>query len=462
MDDILAGRRGSVTWLGRRWLVPLVVTGGVVVASAGIATVNAATGGHGTGRGYHSGSVSIVTRAAGADGFVLVDPSRGGIEVRDLNGGYFGGAYSGERVTDADDRWGNGVADDPVTANVDAYYAAEMTWDYLLRVHKRAGVAGDGTGPVLFTNAGEAGDGIASYEADCRCVLLSPPAAGGRSMNTIDVVAHELGHGLSGLTAGFDNHGESGGLNEASSDIIGTLVEFAAANRTDTPDYTIGESTSGGPLRRMDAPAAGCWDPTLADQDDTHVIAGPAIKFFYQLAVGSGPSRWGDSPTCGGAPAVTGLGNDKAGRIWYRALTVYMVPNTDYAGAREATRRAAADLYGAGSVEAQTVTAAWAAVGVDGTKPVPTAPIGPKIKFVGGWWDVAGAPTYHYIQFSHPQRQKVQLSATGLPPGLQLDPNTGRVHGTPATIGEYEVTLTATDSDGNTRTHELTWSITAG
>jgi hypothetical protein len=441
---------------------PLAVTvGAVMLAVAGVTTVNAAPRVDGAGHGYHSGPVTIVTNGGPGDGYTLFDPGRGGIEVRDLNGGYLAGPYSGGRPTDADNHWGTGVADDPATANVDAYYAAEMTWDYLLRTHGRAGLAGDGTGFTLFTNAGEAGDRTASYQADCRCVLLGPPPTGGRSMNTVDIIAHELGHGLSGLTAGFDNFGESGGLNEASSDIIGTLVEFAAANRTDPPDYTIGEGTSDGPIRRMDAPATGCWDPTLADEDDTHVIAGPAIKFFYQLAVGSGRSRWGDSPTCAGAPAVTGIGNDKAGRIWYRALTVYMVSNTGYAGARDATRRAAADLYGAGGAEARTVAAAWAAVGVDGTAPVPPAPTGPKIKFVGSWSDTAGVPTYHYIQVSHPRRQRVQLSAVGLPPGLQLDPNTGRVHGTPAVSGEYPVTLTAVDPAGNTSTHELTWFITA-
>ncbi|WP_198153878.1 M4 family metallopeptidase [Catenuloplanes japonicus] len=428
----------------------------------GVATAGVVTRVTGIGDGYHSGSVPIATRGEPRTGYTLVDPSRGNIEVRDLNGGLFSGPYDGVQPTDADNRWGTGVADDPATANIDAYYAAEMTWDYLLRTHARAGLAGDGTGFLLMTNIGEASDRTASYQADCRCVMLSPPPAGDRSMNTIDIVAHELGHGLSGLTAGFDNWGESGGLNEASSDIIGTLVEFAAANPKDTPDYTIGEGTTGGPLRRMNAPETGCWDPTLADHDDTHVIGGPAIKFFYQLAVGSVSARWGDSPTCDGGPAVTGIGNDKAGRIWYRALTVHMVPNTDYAGARDATLRAAADLYGAGGVESRTVAAAWDAVGVDGSRPVPAAPTGPRMKVSFSWWDSVGTPTYHYVQVTHPQRQKVQIGATGLPPGLRLDPGTGRLHGTPTTAGEYLVTLTATDAAGNTVTREVTWDITTG
>jgi Zn-dependent metalloprotease len=62
-------------------------------------------------------------------------------------------------------------------------------------------------------------------------------------------------------------------------------------------------------------------------------------------------------------PAVT-LSRDAAGKIWYRALTVYMTSSTTYAGARTATLNAARDLYGAGSVQQNTVAAAWSAVSV--------------------------------------------------------------------------------------------------
>jgi Zn-dependent metalloprotease len=61
---------------------------------------------------------------------------------------------------------------------------------------------------------------------------------------------------------------------------------------------------------------------------------------------------------------VTGIGRDAAQRIWFRALTVYMTSNTDYAGARTATLSAATDLYGASSAQHAAVAAAWSAVGV--------------------------------------------------------------------------------------------------
>ncbi|HET7772707.1 MAG TPA: M4 family metallopeptidase, partial [Burkholderiaceae bacterium] len=61
---------------------------------------------------------------------------------------------------------------------------------------------------------------------------------------------------------------------------------------------------------------------------------------------------------------ITGIGRDAAARIWYRALTVYMTSNTNYAGARTATLKAATDLYGSGSANYNAVNAAWAAVSV--------------------------------------------------------------------------------------------------
>jgi zinc metalloprotease ZmpA len=70
------------------------------------------------------------------------------------------------------------------------------------------------------------------------------------------------------------------------------------------------------------------------------------------------------SPTCNGAPAVTGIGHDAAAKIWYRALTVYMTSSTDYHGARTASLNAARDLYGAGSTQYNAVNAAWAGVNV--------------------------------------------------------------------------------------------------
>ena len=124
---------------------------------------------------------------------------------------------------------------------------------------------------------------------------------------------------------------------------------------------------SGQPLRWMDQPSrdgvsADCWSRTVK-RLDVHNSSGVANHFFYLLAVGSGASQFGNSPTCNGS-TITGIGNAKAGAIWYRALTVYMTSRTSFSGARTATLSAAGDLYGVGGVEYNTVAAAWSAVNV--------------------------------------------------------------------------------------------------
>jgi Zn-dependent metalloprotease len=106
-----------------------------------------------------------------------------------------------------------------------------------------------------------------------------------------------------------------------------------------------------------------------------HYSSGVANHFYYLLAEGAvvpagfGSGTWANLTTasmvCNGNTAITGIGRDAASKIWYRALTVYMTSNTNYAGARAATLSAAADLYGNGTANYNAVAAAWSAVGVN-------------------------------------------------------------------------------------------------
>src|SRR5690349_10011510 len=192
-------------------------------------------------------------------------------------------------------------------------------------------------------------------------------------LTSLDVAGHEMSHGVTENSANLTYSGESGGLNESTSDIFGTMVEFFANNPSDPGDYLIGEQfdkTHKG-LRRMDNPAsdgksANCWSSSVGNLD-VHYSSGVGNHFFYLLAEGSGQKTIGgvvhNSPTCNGS-TVTGIGRTAAAAIWYRALTVYMTSSTDYHGARTATLSAAQDLYGAGSTQYNAVNAAWAGVGV--------------------------------------------------------------------------------------------------
>ncbi|WP_026211730.1 M4 family metallopeptidase [Longispora albida] len=321
----------------------------------------------GTGHGYHVGTVPVGSTAAGGT-FELRDGARGGGYTTNLNGATNG---NGSIYTSASDVFGDGSTTHPAAVGVDAHYGVAMTWDYYKNVHGRNGIRNDGVGAYSRVHYGS--KYINAFWSDqCFCMTYGDGdlAQGWHPLTSIDVAGHEMSHGVTSNSAGLVYRGEPGGLNEATSDIFGTLVEFYANNPNDAPDYLIGEMlrTNGTSLRYMDQPSrdgrsADCWYNKVG-RLDVHLSSGVANHFFYLLAVGSGSSQWGNSPTCDGS-SVSGIGNDKAGKIWYRALTVHMTSRTDYKGARVATLNAATDLYGAGSAEYNAVAAAWSAVSVN-------------------------------------------------------------------------------------------------
>jgi Zn-dependent metalloprotease len=421
------------------------------------------TAGTGTGHGLHVGDVELSTTRRDDGTYALVDGDRGGNTVRDgLNGWHDMSIGKFAEFSDTDDVWGDGTRADRATAAVDVLYGMAKTWDYLKETFGRSGLADDGKGVTAYVHRG-VDYGNASWRDDCDCMLFGDGEPGEQPFTTIDIVAHELAHGLTDQTANFVYAGESGGLNESTSDIFGTLVEFYANNPVDAPDYLIGERTlvRDPALRRMDEPSmdgksASCWTPTVKNLD-VHYSSGIGNKFFYNLAVGSVASQWGESSPCGQAGPVTGIGNDRAARIWFHALSVYMVSNTDYAGAREATLRAAADLYGADSTERRAVDAAWLAAGVDDSQTpygapqfLPFADYTPSPQI--------GEPVRIQVAARDPQHQPITFSATELPSGVTISAD-GLISGTPDTRKSYISSIIATDPDGNSSDQSMVWAI---
>ncbi len=324
----------------------------------------------GKGSSEYSGEVELGTSKEGS-GYTLTDADRGGHKTTNLENKEDG---EGKAFTDDDDNWGTGKPDDPQTAAVDAHYGAAATWDYYKNVHGRDGIAGDGKGAYSRVHYGDSYVN-AFWDDSCFCMTYGDGQGNKAPLTALDVAGHEMSHGVTSKTAGLEYSGESGGLNEATSDIFGTSVEFNAKNTTDVGDYLIGEAIDingdGTPLRYMDKPSkdgqsADNWSDDVGDQD-VHYSSGVANHFFYLLSEGSGAKEINgvkyDSPTADGSK-VEGIGRDKAEKIWYKALTTYMTSNTDYHAAREATQKAATDLFGADSAEAKGVDAAWAGVNV--------------------------------------------------------------------------------------------------
>jgi Zn-dependent metalloprotease len=320
----------------------------------------------GSGKGIFVGNVTVGSTLSGGS-YLLKDTV--GNYTTDLKQATSG---TGTQFTDADDVWGNGSVSDRASAAVDAQYGAEKTFDYYKNVQGRNGIKNDGVGARSRVHYGN------NYENafwDGTQMTYGDGASNTHPLVELDVAAHEMSHGVTENTAGLAYTGDAGGLNEATSDIFGTAVEFYAANASDAGDYLIGEEIdlngNGTPLRYMDKPSRDgaskdCWSSSLGSLDP-HYSSGPLNHWFYLASEGSGSKTINGtsytSPTCNGS-TVTGIGRDKAAKIWYRTLSTYLTSSSNYAAARNGAIRSAKDLYGASSAECTGVAAAFSAIAV--------------------------------------------------------------------------------------------------
>ncbi|OXY90858.1 M4 family metallopeptidase [Streptomyces diastatochromogenes] len=324
----------------------------------------------GIGNTQYSGQVTLTSTQSGSN-YTLNDGARGGHKTYNLNRGTSG---TGTLFSQTNDTWGNGTTSNAATAGADAHYGAAVTWDFYKNVFGRSGIKNNGVGAYSRVHYGNAYVN-AFWDDSCFCMTYGDGSGNADPLTSLDVAGHEMSHGVTANTAGLNYSGESGGLNEATSDIMGTGVEFYANNSTDVGDYLIGEKIDingdGTPLRYMDKPSKDgaskdSWYSGLGNLD-VHYSSGPANHFFYLLSEGSGTKVINgvtyNSPTADGLP-VTGIGRDKALQIWYRALTTKWTSTTNYAGARTGTLAAAGELYGTTSAEYKAVQDAWAGVAV--------------------------------------------------------------------------------------------------
>jgi Zn-dependent metalloprotease len=215
-----------------------------------------------------------------------------------------------------------------------------------------------GEGVVVF------GEGLPEGRRDVR----------GRAWNylagALDVVAHEITHGVTEFSSGLVYQDESGALNEAFSDIMSTGAEFFHQPAGSGPlraDYLLGEDvvTPGG-IRSMQNPVSYGHPDHYAvrftgpeDNGGVHINSSIVNHAFY-LAVEGGRHRLGREVQGVGAAA-----RDQMEKVFYRAFTQMLPPRANFAVARAATLQSARDLYGAGSPAERAVSQAWSAVGVE-------------------------------------------------------------------------------------------------
>lgn len=173
----------------------------------------------GTGNSQYSGQVTLNSTQSGS---TWRSRDSLGNYTTDLNGATSG---TGTQFTDADNIWGNGSTTSRQTAGVDAQYGAEKTYAYYNSVLGRRGIWDNGTGARSRVHYGNA---YVNAFWDGTQMTYGDGSGNTKPLTSIDVAAHEMSHGVTENTANLNYSGDAGGLNEATSDIFGTAVEFYA------------------------------------------------------------------------------------------------------------------------------------------------------------------------------------------------------------------------------------------
>jgi Zn-dependent metalloprotease len=197
-----------------------------------------------------------------------------------------------------------------------------------------------------------------------------------RFTSFIDVIGHELTHGVTQFTSALDYEAQSGALNEHFSDVIGSLVKQWKLKQTAAQgDWLIGKGllapgVKGVALRSMKAPGTAYNDPktlgrdpqpanmshyvnTNQDNGGVHINSGIPNKAFYNVAIALGGNAW-----------------EKAGRIWYTAFTKKLEHTAQFADAANATFEVAGEFFGVGKAEQIAVGEGWKNVGINVSKQV--------------------------------------------------------------------------------------------
>ncbi|NJM71386.1 MAG: peptidase M4 family protein [Scytonema sp. RU_4_4] len=260
---------------------------------------------------------------------------------------------------------------DPPSQDVavnEAYDGAGATYDLFKEIFERNSIDDKGLRldstvhyNVKYDNAFWNGDQMVYGDGDGELFQ--------RFTKSIDVIGHELTHGITQYEASLIYYGEPGALNESFSDVFGSLVKQRVKNQTaEQADWIIGEGlltpqVKGVGIRSMKAPGTAYDDPVLGkdpqpahmkkkytgmeDNGGVHINSGIPNHAFYLAATEIGGFAW-----------------EKAGKIWYIALCDRLKSKANFKQAANTTIKVAAELYGQGSKEQKAVQNAWQKVGV--------------------------------------------------------------------------------------------------
>ncbi len=289
--------------------------------------------------------------------FSLSDESHEG-----LKGIYTFDANDGEIMMNNSASW----KDEYVRPGVDAHYNSEQVYTYFNEQHDRNSLDDNGMAIISYVHFGENynnafWNGRQMTYGDGDGLFMVPLSAG------LDVAAHEMTHGVISNSANLQYRFESGALNESFADIFGTLV--------DADDWEIGEDIMG-PEAKEDGRVSlrSLSDPSKYKVKADYVPYGNGegnypshMDEFYDLprSLDNGGVHINSSITNHAAYLIgEEIGKEKLGKIFYRALTIYLTPTSNFSEARKLIVQSAVDIYGEGSAEALATANGFDSVGI--------------------------------------------------------------------------------------------------
>ena len=250
----------------------------------------------------------------------------------------------------------------------EAYNGAGRTWEYFRRVHGRRSLDDHG---IRLESTVHFGEGFNNAHWNGRQMIYGDGDGKyfTRFTSALDVIAHELTHGVTQYTSALGFSGQCGALAEHFSDVFGVLVkQYALKQSARRADWIIGAGlltnrVSGDGIRSMKAPGSAYHDrilgrdpqpshmrryvKTYSDDRGVHINSGIPNHAFYRVATALGGNAW-----------------SVAGKIWYAVLARELGPRSGFQHCGDATWRVAGELYGAGSEPQQAVLEGWKAVGI--------------------------------------------------------------------------------------------------
>jgi Zn-dependent metalloprotease len=376
---------------------------------------------HGSGTAAYSGPnpLSIATSGSGTS-FSMTDPTATTLKCQD--------SANNTTFTGTDDVWGNGVATNRETGCVDALYAAQQMKAMMSSWLGRNGMNGSGGWVPVRVGLND----INAYYDGTQVQIGKNQA--GAWISSMDVVAHEYGHGVDDKTPGGIS---GGGTQEFIGDALAAATEYYDNQSAsyDGPDHTVGEEVNlvgQGPIRDGSNPAnvgdPACYTSSIPTME-VHAAAGPGDHWFYLL------SRGGVSK-CDGT-SVTGLGEQAAIKILYNAMLM-KTTSSSYLKYRTWTLTAAKNLDST-CAQFNAVKNAWDAVNVPAQSGDPTCGGTTTPPPTGG--NILGNPGFE-------SGATVWTGTSG-----PITNNTGR----PARTGSWKLWL---GGNGSTSTETINQSVT--